>query len=236
MAIRYFIYDLDDTLVSDILNQQGAFKALLKFMKIPYTDELFLRWHQFDRDYWGKEIYKTISIPLEYQKNKESYTEYVRSQRFSLFFDCLLPYSPFLLNRVYQNGLFDSIVPMEDAYETVSTLAPQFPSYIATNGVFEVAKHKLKEIRLEDFFQDIFSADMTSHTVTKARLEFWEELIETFHIKDTQEYLVIGDNYRDDVCVPKQLGFQTCWLSSKEIPNFQGDYQIKRLRELKKIV
>ena len=77
---------------------------------------------------------------------------------------------------------------------------------------------------------------MTTHTVTKAREEFWEELIQFFQIKQTKEYLVIGDNYRDDVCTPKKLGFQTCYFSSDYMPDFQGDYQIQHLRELKKIV
>ncbi len=233
MAIKYLIYDLDDTLVSDVLNQQGAFQFLLRFLNIPYREDLFFKWHQFDQNYWKKEIYKTIPVPVEYQKNKESYTEYVRSQRFALFFKTD---SPFLLNQVYQQGLFSRIVPILDAYETVSSLACYYPSYISTNGVSEVAKYKLKQLQLDSFIEGIFSADMTTHTVTKAREEFWEELIQFFQIKQTKEYLVIGDNYRDDVCTPKKLGFQTCYFSSDSMPDFQGDYQIQHLRELKKIV
>ncbi len=57
--------------MSDVLNQQGAFQFLLRFLNIPYREELFFKWHQFDQDYWKKEIYKTIKVPEEYQKNKK---------------------------------------------------------------------------------------------------------------------------------------------------------------------
>lgn len=186
MTIRYLIYDLDDTLVNNLLNQKGAFQALLYFLGIPYYEQLFLKWQQFDNDYWGKEIYKTISVPEEYQKDKERYTEYVRNERFSLFFGEKLAYSPFLLNQVYQKGLYSIVVPFDDAYETVSTLALKYPSFIATNGVSEIARYKLKQIQLDDYIKQIFAADMTRHTVTKVRIEFWEELMQVFKIQYPQ--------------------------------------------------
>ncbi len=39
--IKNLIFDLDDTLVNDRENHKEAFKYILKFLKIDYTEELF---------------------------------------------------------------------------------------------------------------------------------------------------------------------------------------------------
>jgi FMN phosphatase YigB (HAD superfamily) len=233
--IRYLIYDLDDTLVSDLENKKGAFIYLLNYMKLPYSDLLFQKWNLFDQLYWKEEIYKKIAIPNSFKISKEIFTEYVRSARFCKFFHVSLD-DAFLLNQVYQNGLFQKIVPFPNVYDTISSLSKTYPSYVATNGVSSVVKYKLEVIQISSFIQQIFAADMTTHTVTKAKEQFWYELIDAFLVHNPEEYLVVGDNMRDDILVPKKLGFQTCYFNRQNQKPCYGDYQIQDISELKKVL
>ena len=236
MRIQCLVFDLDDTLVSDLENKRGAWEYLMNFLNLPYSDEEFLRWNAFDHNFWVNGSYKKIKIPMPFSKTKEGFTEYVRSMRFVYFFETTFGHSPFLLNKVYQQGLFERIVPLLGAYEVVSHYQEQYPIYIATNGVSEVASYKLQKIGLDSFIQSIFSADMTKNTVTKAKKEFWFEFLEYLKKYQATDCLVIGDNYRDDVLTPKSLGFHTCFVHEGDLTNFIGDYQIDNLKCLKRIL
>ena len=83
--IKNLIFDLDDTLVNDRENHKEAFKYILKFLKIDYTEELFQQWLDFDTFYW-KDYFKTITVPAEYSKTGSDSAEYLRGLRFQLFF------------------------------------------------------------------------------------------------------------------------------------------------------
>lgn len=82
--IKNLIFDLDDTLVNDRENHKEAFKYILKFLKIDYTEELFQQWLDFDTFYW-KDYFKTITVPAEYSKTGSDSAEYLRGLRFQLF-------------------------------------------------------------------------------------------------------------------------------------------------------
>ena len=235
MDVKCLIFDLDDTLVSDFENKRGAFQFLLSFLNLSYSEQMFLEWNRFDHDYWSNGIYQQIKVPIPFCKTKEGFTKYVRSMRFPMFFGNT-DHSPFVLNDIYQKGLFQRIVPIEGACEVITYFQKYYPIYIATNGVSEVAVHKLKQIGLSSYFQGIFSADMTKNTVTKANILFWKEFLEFIKDYRPKDCLIIGDNYRDDICIPKSLGFHTCLVHPGDYADFQGDYHIKRLKELKQII
>lgn len=235
MKLKCCIFDLDDTLVDNTENIRGAFQYLLSYLGLSYTEEDFQKWMIFDHDYWSKGIYQTISIPEEYNKTKELFTEYVRSMRFSFFFK-ELQQSPFILNQVYNEGLLKRIVPLNNARETLTFLSLKYPIYIATNGESNAAKEKIERIGLSHIVKGIFSADMTEHTVTKANPEYYQELL--LFLKDYQpsDCIIIGDHYRDDVLIPHQLGFHTCFLHNTKPVDFVGDYHITQLCELENIL
>ena len=46
------IFDLDDTLTDNGKSIEYAFKMLIKYLKIEYSDELLEKWKKFDITYW----------------------------------------------------------------------------------------------------------------------------------------------------------------------------------------
>lgn len=232
---KCLIFDLDNTLVSDTENIRGAYQNVLKFLNRPYTEDGFQKWLRFDREYWKNS--NTILIPSEFQTSTESCAEYLRSMRFYLFFGDT-PYMPFELNQIYQDGLYHRIIPLPYAFETVSSLSLKYPIFIATNGVSKVAKYKIEHIGLSQSIQGIFSADMTKNAMNKASLKYFEELLLFMKDYAPHDCMCIGDSYHDDVFNPHQMQFQTVWFHEQEdmIENFVGDYHIRSLKELHRIL
>ncbi len=235
MAIKCLIFDLDDTIVNDTENRRGAFIYTLDKLNIPYTEEYFQQWLEFDAFYW-KNYFQTIEVPLEYKKTGEMNAEYLRGMRFPIFFEKNLPYNPLEMQKIFKEGLTKKIIALPNVINTIKFLSRKYPIYIATNGDSKVGKYKIHQIGIESYIQDIFSADMTLPAATKADLEYYKQLLKFMKYYKAEECLMIGDNYRDDILIPNKVGFQTCWLHQKQKneENIICDYQIESLKCLLK--
>lgn len=233
MAIKYLVFDLDDTLVNDTENRRGAFIHVLDKLNIPYTEDYFLEWLKFDSLYW-KDYFKTIIVPPEYKKTGEMNAEYLRGMRFPIFFGENISFTPLEMQKIYKEGLKQRIVPLPDVIDTIKTLSQKYPIYIATNNDSKVGKYKVKQIGLEKYIKYIFSADMTLPAATKNDTEYYEQLLKIIKISNANECLMIGDNYRDDVLIPSKIGIQTCWLNTVKENDKEkiSNYQIESLKDL----
>lgn len=236
MTIKCLIFDLDDTIVDDTENRRGAFIHILNKLNIPYTDESFQKWLEFDSLYWT-DYFKTIEVPIEYKKTGEMNAEYLRGMRFPVFFNRDLPYDVLEMQKIFKEGLRHRIVPLPDAINTIKTLSQKYPIYIATNGDSKVAKFKIQQIGLDNYIVGIFSADMTLPAAVKADTEYYKQLLK-FTGYNANECLMTGDNYRDDTLVPNKLGIKTCWLhkSNESNEKLVCNYQIETLKELLKFL
>lgn len=227
--IKNLIFDLDDTLVNDRENHKEAFKYILKFLKIDYTEELFQQWLDFDTFYW-KDYFKTITVPAEYSKTGSDSAEYLRGLRFQLFFKTEL--DPFEMQKHFKEGLKIGIVPLDGAVEALKTLSKDYNIYISTNGDSFVAKEKINRIGLSNYINGIFSADLTNPPKSKSDLDYYQQLLTFIGNTKKEEYLMTGNSYHDDVIMPNKAGIKTCWLHDKKEDNVICDYQISNLMEL----
>ncbi len=234
MEIKYLIVDLDDTLVDDKENHRGAYKYITKKLDIPYREEEFQKWLEFDSYYWH-DYYKSIKVPEEYNNNGTTWAKYLRGMRFSTYFGDI-PYGPMEIQDLFQEGLKDNIVALPYAVETIISLSTKYPIYISTNGDSIIAKEKIRRIGLEGYIKGIFSADMTQPPAEKSKLEYYKQLLEFINFNNAKECLVIGDNYRDDALIPNKAGFKTCWIHTGKEDNLVCDYQLESIKELKTIL
>lgn len=232
MKIKYLIFDLDDTLVNDTENRRGAFMYTLEKLNLPYTEEYFQKWLEFDADYWQNQ-FQSIEVPEEYKKTGDMNAEYLRGSRFPIFFGKDKARDPLEMQKIFKEGLTKRIVPMPGVVDTIKKLAKKYPVYIATNGDINVANCKIQQIGLKDDIKSIFSADMTLPATTKADTDYYEQLLKKLNNPKAEECLMIGDNYRDDIINPHKLGFKTCWIWPKDDKQDDvSDYQIENIKEL----
>lgn len=234
------IFDLDDTLIDNLENIRYAYKKTLEYLGEEYTEESFIRWNEFDKQFWLDRASGKIIIPEEYKNPKEKMIEYVRSLRYFLYFDGKITLEQaFEINKIYIDSLNEKIIPIEGSYETLKYLHSKYKLVIATNGPSLVVKSKLSKIECLELVDYIFSADLTYQLVSKPKKEYFEELFEYINYNNKEKMLMIGDSIYSDIQGGINAGIDTCWYNRNNQENnsiYQPTIMITKLKELTKIL
>jgi len=238
---KYLLFDLDDTLIDNFENTKHAFKVTLDYMGIEYSDEIFSEWLAHEKKFWhlrerqGSEL----QVPDEYKKSVDTMVQWVRSQRFILFFNDIIDLNKAMeLNDVYLNAMNEKVVPIKNAFDVMKKLYGKYNIFVATNGPSIATKGKLSKIGCLDFVDDIFSADMFG--VMKPSEKYFAEIKQRTGEPNSEKYLVIGDSLTTDVEGAINSGMDSCWFNLKNEKssnlNLKPTYEICELNELLKIL
>lgn len=235
MAIKCLIMDLDDTIVDDTENHRGAYQYILDVLDKPFSEEDFKKWLAFDSYYWH-DYYKSLIVPDEYKNNGDTASDWLRGMRFQTYFEENMPYDPMQMQDYFKEGLTKNIIALPYAVEAITDLSENYPIFISTNGDSKIAQEKAKRIGIDEYIRGIFSADMTNPPCAKSDLDYYPQLLNRIGEFKPEECLMTGDKYRDDVLMPHNAGFKTCWLHQGIEENTICDYQVSNLMELRKIL
>ena len=234
------LFDLDDTLIDNVENIRYAFKVITEKIGVPYKEENFIKWYEFDRQYWIDRNDGKIIIPDEYKYPREKMIMYVRSLRYHLFFkDKITLEESFKINKIYINSLNEKIVAVSGAYELLKYLHDKYKIVIATNGPSQAVYSKLSNINCLDFIDYIFSSDMTIKTASKPKKEFFEELMTYINYQDREKILIVGDSLYSDIKGGMNSDIDTCWFNKNKeelVDNYNPTMIIEELLELKDIL
>ena len=234
------LFDLDDTLIDNFENVRYAFKVMTEKVKVPYTDENFKKWYDFDKQYWIDRNNGKITVPEEYVYPREKMIMYVRSLRYYLFFNGKITLEEaFKINDLYINSLNEKIIPIDGAYELLKYLHNNYKIVIATNGPSQAVYSKLNNINCLEFIDYIFSADMTKQTVSKPKKEFFEELMDYINYYDKDKILIVGDSLHSEIEGAVNSNIDSCWFNrdNEILPSeYNPTIIINNLKELKEIL
>lgn len=232
------LFDLDDTLINDTESRRFAYKKMVNYFEIPYTEEGFFRWITFDTHYWKVSVNHVV-VPGYAQKTEESYVRYIRSYRYFLFFGGKLSLEDALsYNESYLKSLTELIVPMPNARQILSYLWNRYSLYIATEGPSQNVSKKLQEMECLEYFKGFFSSDMTKSHSGKPNPLFFEELLEYISYSDKKKILLVGDSIEKDIALAKNVQVDSVWYNPKGIanPTYTPTYEIQDLLELKRVL
>jgi len=231
------IFDLDNTLVNDTENIRYAFKRMLEYFRIPYNEDIFLKWLQFDKEYWITTI-NYYKVPEEYQGTSRKYRQYVRGLRYYLFLSKYITLQDALdYNDSYINDLSNTVVPMQHAEDILNYLVKNYPLYILTDGPTIPAKSKLEKAGFLDFFQNVYSADMTVSKTSKPNTRFFEEFKDSVGFNQSDKMILIGDSPEKDVQLAMNTGIDSVWYNPNSLAtNISSTYEVNDLLELKRIL
>lgn len=234
------IFDLDDTLIDNLENIRYAYKRMLEYVGEEYKEEEFIRWNEFDRQFWIDRSNGKIIIPEEYKSPKDKMVEYVRSLRYFLYFNGKITLEhAFEINKIYIDSLNEKVIPIEGAYETLKYLHNKYKLVIATNGPSLAVKSKLSKIGCLELIDYIFSADLTYQIVSKPKKEYFDELFEYINYDNKEKILMVGDSIYSDIQGGINAGIDTCWYNSNNQENisiYEPTIIIKRLNQLTEIL
>jgi HAD superfamily hydrolase (TIGR01549 family) len=104
--------------------------------------------------------------------------------------------------------------------ETLAKLSEKYILSIASYTQGSFTKPELKELGIEKYFSYfVFSSDIGFR---KESPEFYKKCLEIVG-RNPADCVMVGDNYREDVSVPSQLGINTIWIKNPDTHSKHSD-------------
>lgn len=233
---KNLIFDLDDTLINNDESVKYAFAVILKYLNIPYSEKLYLKWKEFDTAYWHSWESGQMIIPLNLHGNEK--ITYLRANRFVRFFEHLnLTFiAAIRINQIYCDMLGHNILEIPGARDLLNYLkCNDYKIAIATNGPKETTKNKLSKSNLAKYISCLVCAEDVG--LSKPYKEFFEVLCNRIQNINKKEMLIIGDSLTSDILFGMNNGIDSCWYNPNNFPvpqEYQPTIVITNLLELKK--
>ena len=203
---KYLLFDLDDTLLDFGKAQVLAFKKLLEDENIEYSDELFEQYETINKSLWRSFERGEISNKV------------VTSERFIRFFTLFnMKVDGSEVDNRYRsylaegNQLFEGIVGMLEKLSLTHKL------YIASNGIGITQHTRLKNNKLNKYFEKIFISEEIGSK--KPDREFFDIIFKEIGVENKNEVLMIGDTLTSDILGANNVGIDSCLVDIHKISN-----------------
>ncbi len=225
------MFDLDNTLIDNNGPIKYSIFNIYKKMNYPCTEENFLKWKEYDDNYWEQwELGKVILPP--WVNSVEKRVEYLRAQRFVTFFN--INYENALeISNEYLDGLDKNVIPINGAFEVVSTLHRNKEIMIATNGPQTCIEAKIKAVDLTDHIDWILASEICGFS--KPMTGFFDYALQMLNTKDRKKILIVGDSLTTDILGGNQNEIDSCWFNPEHKnnnTNIHPTFEIDNLKVL----
>lgn len=232
---KTLLFDLDDTLIDDDENRRYAIKKILTERKEELNNDRIEEFIEVDNQFWKDRVDGKIKDPYEF-KTLEEKTEWVRAQRFIIYFDNITLQEAIEINNRYMEFISENAIPIKNAVDTIKYLYKKgYEIYVTTNGPTKSANGKLEKIGVRKYIKYTFSAEKAGHM--KPSSEFFNRFFEKINNYKKEEMLIIGDDIEKDIEGGIRNGIDTCWFNHRRInSNIKANYEIYDLLDLKKIL
>jgi putative hydrolase of the HAD superfamily len=119
-----------------------------------------------------------------------------------------------------------------DTRETLMKFYGKYILAVTSNSPIEFIEVELKQAKLKDFFQHVFSSTSHFHQVKKTP----ECYVKVCHVMGVRpiELVHVGDNRRFDYEVPSSIGIKAIYLDRKQTS--QGDTVVHNLKQLGEVL
>lgn len=121
-----------------------------------------------------------------------------------------------------------------NAHETLHHLKIKgYKLYLLTNGFLEVQTIKIRECKLEQYFEKMITSEEAGYQ--KPNKKIFEYALKTVNAKKS-ESIMIGDDVENDIQGAKNFGMDTVFFNPEmQNTNIEATFTIKGLRELQSI-
>jgi len=211
-SFKLILFDLDDTLV--YFRDYWEASAKEAFRYFPETrglncDELFHAYRKHDLAL--EQLYLRQEITVE-QYRIERITRTLREHGIEID-------PAFALTFENQYKLFSRlhIKPIDEITKTLQLLSRNYHLGIITNGTASWQYNKIEALRYDMFFskESIFISEQIG--VEKPHPLIYQSALDYFSVEPSGT-MFVGDNWRNDVAGPTELGIKAVWLNEMEKP------------------
>jgi putative hydrolase of the HAD superfamily len=224
MKIKHVFFDLDHTLWDFETNSAKTFEKIFKLHKVEMNlDKFLIDYKKINFEYWR--LFRNDLVTKEE----------LRYKRLKDTFDILkFPISDELINCLsddYINYLSTFNFVFEGTIEILEYLKPKYTLHIITNGFSEVQSKKMKNSKLDVYFDQIITSESVG--VKKPNPVIFEYALSQANAR-IEESVMIGDSWEADIMGAKNVGMKPifCNFEKNEVDN--SILSIQHLIELKK--
>lgn len=226
---RHIIFDADHTLIDFNEDEKRAFRTALKGTAAD-SEEIISDLWQYSLDNWlelglhrvhEKETQKNYH-PLHYV-HVHALFEYAQ-QKYAL-------QNADEAEKIFFQALCLPSIERAGALETVKALAGRYFVSVATNGLFEMQRARLKEFT--PYVTRLFISEEMN--CIKPSEEYGKLLLEGLNAK-AEECLFIGDSLNSDIALANKLRMDVVWYNPEGRPMPEGYAVVKEIRALKELL
>ena len=224
--LKYILFDLDDTIFDFTKAERVAITEVFEKIGIEPSEKNIERYCEINRECWGM---------LE---RGEMTREEIVVLRFDRFFsEFNLDFSPKMTQEMYVRALGSHHYFIEGAENVLSALSKKYKLYAVTNGLFAVQSPRIRDARLDRFFDGYFISEDIGFS--KPRVEFFDIAFSKTEGFEKEKAIIVGDSLQSDILGGKNAGVRTCYYNPNNKENkgkIIPDYEIKKLSELPRLL
>jgi putative hydrolase of the HAD superfamily len=227
---KQIIFDLDNTLWNFEKNSK---ESLLQVYTKHKLDQKFESFEKFF------EIYETYNLDLWDQYRKGLIAKFALGlNRFAKTLATVNIFEDEFAQKLNTEYLANTTTKTElipHAFEILLYLKDKYLMHILTNGFFEVQFLKLRNSKLETFFQNLITSEEAG--ALKPSPKIYKYALDKI-IAQPEECIIIGDNYEIDIIGAQNVGIDQIFFNSKNV-EIHGDkptFIVNSLDEIKNIL
>ena len=216
--ITDLFFDLDHTIYDFDKNSALTFQSVFSDLKLEGTQNFMTHFKPINDYYWEKYAREEITSDfLRYGRLKDTFD----AIQVNVSDDHIADY--FIENLTNYNHLF------RDAHETLNHLKSKYRLHIITNGPEKVQEKKLKNSKLEHYFETVTNSERAG--VKKPHPGIFKYALSQANA-DPQNSLMIGDNIKADIHGALNVGMHVIWFNEFQLENTDNITEIHHLKQL----
>lgn len=223
---KFLIFDLDDTLLDFGKAEKLALTEFFTFLKVDDVEKYYKTYISINRQMWKRlekeEITREELTNTRFSKTFEVFNKVVDGKEYAI---------------KYRDFIGKQGMSIKGADEFLEKISYDFEIYIATNGLFEIQKNRLKNSTISRYFKEVFISEIIGYL--KPKREFFEYIEKKIVGFKKEQALMIGDNIFADIYGAKQFGIDTVWFNKKDLKDkdkVKPTYEVKNYDELLNIL
>lgn len=223
MAIKYLLFDLDNTLLDFSKASRIALQFAFDELDIEHTDQNYQSYKEVNHQIWTD--YENDRLEIAYLPRHRSQLfmkKIKKSARQAEQF-----------NDVYLDRLSEENHYLPEVENTLQNLQEDgYNMFIVTNGLSRVQRNRWKLTNLSTYFEDIFIAEEVGKP--KPHSYYFNFVHGKIGRPNRQHVMIIGDNPVSDIDGGRQFGYTTCWFDRGVIESktVKSDEVITRMDQL----
>lgn len=234
---KKILFDLDNTLIDDDSNRSFAITKILQEKNEEISQQRIEEFIKIDNQFWKDRAAGKIKNPYKF-KSIEEKTDWLRAQRFIIFFNNISLEEAIEISNRYTEYLKENVVPIENSKEVLEYLFKKgYGLYVVTNGPIKPVNDKLEKANINNYIKYAFSAEEAGRM--KPHKEFFQKFFVKANMENQNDILIIGDELEKDVLGGIKNGLDTCWFNKEKQSNntdIKPTFEINDLNELKNIL